>query len=538
MTRVIDETLLIQTAQPPFDSQDNASRYLETLARIITWDEVVIFTDDQNKNLVLILREAETIVSAMRFNFPQDDLVKIISGLCAGNKMLKLAVLQGAVAEEEHIAELPSLTNLLSVCRFQTLKVTVADIRGFLSNAGIKKGKGRGAKITKATADIVWRDSHGRCMFTGCAERLGMDALTGENGNFSYLAHNVASSERGERGIALLSDRLSDEASNILLMCDKHHRLVDKVAGCNYPASRLSQMREDHCQNAECLLDALGYEPVDVYVLLWPVNAQVVSAPGAREIAASLGAMKMRAWGPACTLDTSGDASVRRPERFMLELPEIINLQASRVIDQTRAHNYRAALFAFGPVPALVGLGARLGNKGQFLPMLRYRDGGCWMWPRDDAGGLFWIVEDLPATQSCDEMVICINFTAQAPRVVAQARKLQEQKGCRIINYTAKSDYMGNGSVPHPADGIAFCSQLQRDLLEYRSAFGVRLVHLLVCASNAASVFTGQAFDRHHPDLLVYDFDNEGMRPALLISHDTHGVRLSLPDKESDTGAE
>ena len=43
------------------------------------------------------------------------------------------------------------------------------------------------------------QDSHGRCMFTGCGDRLDIEQLTGMKGNIGYLAHNVASSERGER---------------------------------------------------------------------------------------------------------------------------------------------------------------------------------------------------------------------------------------------------------------------------------------------------------------------------------------------------
>ena len=40
------------------------------------------------------------------------------------------------------------------------------------------------------------QDSHGRCMFTGCGDRLDIEQLTGMKGNIGYLAHNVASSER------------------------------------------------------------------------------------------------------------------------------------------------------------------------------------------------------------------------------------------------------------------------------------------------------------------------------------------------------
>ena len=49
----------------------------------------------------------------------------------------------------------------------------------------------------------------------------------------------------------------------------------------------------------------------------------------------------------------------------------------------------------------------------------------------------------------------------------------------------------------------------------------MQTVHVLPCASNAACVFFGQAFDSYHPDLLIYDFVSEGngMVPRLEITN-------------------
>jgi len=43
-------------------------------------------------------------------------------------------------------------------------------------------------------------------MFEGCGANLLMDETTGYDGNYSYLAHNVASSEKGPRGIKVISE--------------------------------------------------------------------------------------------------------------------------------------------------------------------------------------------------------------------------------------------------------------------------------------------------------------------------------------------
>ena len=65
--------------------------------------------------------------------------------------------------------------------------------------------------------------------------------------------------------------------NNVLLLCDKHHRLIDKVAPSNYDAETLNSMRKAHSEMAQQLLDALAFEPIPVYSVLWPVHGQPAS---------------------------------------------------------------------------------------------------------------------------------------------------------------------------------------------------------------------------------------------------------------------
>ncbi|MFH4151259.1 SAVED domain-containing protein, partial [Acinetobacter baumannii] len=65
---------------------------------------------------------------------------------------------------------------------------------------------------------------------------------------------------------------------------------------------------------------------------------------------------------------------MKNPDQFSQQLVMIIQNEADKIIQQTSLNGHRAAIFAFGPMPALIGLGALLGNKGKFLPMLRDRE--------------------------------------------------------------------------------------------------------------------------------------------------------------------
>ena len=56
--------------------------------------------------------------------------------------------------------------------------------------------------------------------------------------------------------------------------------------------------------------------------------------------------------------------------------------------------------------------------------------------------------------------------------------------------------------------------------------YGIKKIHLLPCASNAACVFLGKAIDNYHPKIVVYDFNGPTMIPRLTIEPVPNGVNL------------
>ena len=366
-------------------------------------------------------------------------------------------------------------------------------------------------------------------MFVGCGESLRYEFLSGTEGNFSYLAHNVASAVNGERGIPYFSSILSDEPDNILLLCDKHHRLIDKVAAADYSASTLALMRKEFCDLAENLLDSLSFEAVPVYTILWPVNGQFVSNPQLKDIATSLSLLKARIKGQERCLTDSNTPYRKKPEKFNEDLIELIRDEADQILQGTKRDGYKAALFAFGPMPALIGLGSLLGNKNEFTPMLRYRDSSSWLWPHNNVIDPFYEIKGLDLLTENDDVVICANFTAIAEPIQNRAQELKESVGAAILEITALPEYMGNGAIPNPESGRKFCARLQQLLHDLKNKHNTKRVHLLVCASNAACVFIGQAIDLHHPEIIAYDFAKETMVARLVIKNNGKTNELELP---------
>src|SRR5580700_1073415 len=97
----------------------------------------------------------------------------------------------------------------------------------------------------------LWGKAGGRCQYDGCNRPLWLDTLTKVEFNTSYIAHIVADEPSGPRGDALLSKQLKSDLSNLMLLCDEHHRLVDKADVSAHPVDRLIEMKELHEKRIE-----------------------------------------------------------------------------------------------------------------------------------------------------------------------------------------------------------------------------------------------------------------------------------------------
>lgn len=98
---------------------------------------------------------------------------------------------------------------------------------------------------------LLWGKAAGRCQYRGCNKQLYLDLHTKSQFNQAYIAHIVADSINGPRGDATLSPLLAKVISNLMLLCDTHHRLIDKVDILGHPVSLLEEMKKQHENRVE-----------------------------------------------------------------------------------------------------------------------------------------------------------------------------------------------------------------------------------------------------------------------------------------------
>lgn len=507
-----------------FSDLDSAKQYLDHLRETgLQWDRVGFLSDASYHNLLTLLFNEGELTDVFRFSFTDDDNLLFIQYLSNNFEITvdyKLSEVE--VFETENIKQKNDVMSLWSSCLQISYPVTNESLKDFVNDLILKiNDGGRGENFDVYIKRKVMDDSHGRCMFRGCGQRLDVDGLTGYEGNYSYLAHNIASSIKGPRGALYLSPLLSNESSNVLLLCDIHHRLVDRIASSYYPAPVLTKMREEHVHLCNKLLDALNYTPVDIFFIPWGVNSQHVEKPNSVAISKSLSVFEHRASDNIISVNSGASESMDTDNSFEENASKYIEKCVNRIHDRTEGSG--AAVFVLGPTFALIGFGAKFGNKSKLMPMLRYRDASSWMWPgvepREDA----FIIDEPEIDSEQSEIIVSVKLTADAEMIDATIDHLNQQVQSKllVINICPPKSYgYGNGAIAHPLEGEKLANRLKKVFTNLNQMYGIKKVHLLVCASNAACVYIGQAIDRLQPEFIVYDFGQEIMEPKLRIYND------------------
>ena len=84
------------------------------------------------------------------------------------------------------------------------------------------------------------------CAFPGCNQRLVEPGTpTDDAVVLAKIAHIVADSRQGPRGLSLMSDEDRDKHPNLLLLCGVHHDIVD-AQPTTYSVPVLRQIKADH----------------------------------------------------------------------------------------------------------------------------------------------------------------------------------------------------------------------------------------------------------------------------------------------------
>lgn len=132
------------------------------------------------------------------------------------------------------------------------------------------------ASIPSKTRQALWIAAGGRCEFRGCNKPVSRDFLTKRTANVGELAHIIADSPDGARGIEGLSETLAKDEQNLMLACFDCHSRVDRYGKKNeYTADDLRAMKHEHEARIEKIYSATGVKDSLPLLMTFPVAAHV-----------------------------------------------------------------------------------------------------------------------------------------------------------------------------------------------------------------------------------------------------------------------
>ena len=237
------------------------------------------------------------------------------------------------------------------------------------------------SKIPEKIKIRLWGKAAGRCQYEGCNKPLWIDSLTKAEFNTAYIAHIIADSPNGPRGDAELSKKLKDDISNLMLMCDEHHRLIDREDEKGHPIERLRQMKRKHEERIELL--ASLQEENQSHVILYGANIGRHNAPVSWEKAYQA---MLPNWypakKPAIELSLKNSSFHDHEDSYWKFEQENLQRQFNQTVKPILFSGQvkHFSIFALAPQPLLVELGRLLSDIPAAEVYQLHREPPNWIW--------------------------------------------------------------------------------------------------------------------------------------------------------------
>lgn len=383
---------------------------------------------------------------------------------------------------------------------------------------GALSSKSRGRQpIPEKTKMVLWARAAGRCQYAGCNASLIGDLISGRyEMNASYIAHVVAAEEDGPRGDPELSPKLAKDISNLMLMCDKHHRLIDREDVSGHPPELLFKMKRDH----EGRIDTLTSIEQDRACHILRYAARI----GGNESPVNFEAIKTGMIPERYPAE--GDRTIDI-EITGLALqdddPSFWNVQLANLRSQfnekvrgrfERGDIKRLGVFALGPIPLLIELGRLLSDISDAEVWQLLREPKGWRWQDADPP----MVMRISGPSEAEGQNVALKLEISAP---ISSERITQVIGRDAPIWSIAADGAHNDIMRSRDDLRAFRKNLRSVFEAIKAKHGESAkVHLFPATPVSASVEIGRVWmPKAHLPMTIYDQNRRagGFHPVVEI---------------------
>ncbi|MCO7227558.1 SAVED domain-containing protein [Pleionea sp. CnH1-48] len=363
--------------------------------------------------------------------------------------------------------------------------------------------------IPEKVKNELWGRSGGRCQFKNCHKPLSEELLTKKRTNLSNIAHIIADSPEGPRGDKKLSNQLSKDIANLMLLCRDHHKLIDdKEHWRSYSVELLTNWKKEHetwvnklfllGPNQNTLVfgcfSNIGFDAKPLFhkSLLYSAIEKAGYYPQTNE--------------PIIQEFTNLSIQDHKPAYWSLHEDEI----KTEILNQFKINGgFKSAssvsVFALAPMPLLMLIGKLLGDTNKINIFQYHRKEQSWVWP--------------------DESVLPLNLRVIWPK---EANEKVEDIGLALmISDKGDISLMSNGAsdlpliivhcdnpsqnvIRSPSQLTEFKVFIRNVLNQISTKYPGAKIHCFPVMPISTSIEFGRLLlPKSDPELLVYDRNKE-----------------------------
>lgn len=249
-------------------------------------------------------------------------------------------------------------------------------------------------RIPEKVKNLLWVHAGGRCEFDGCNKNLWLDILTKNITNSAYIAHIIADEPGGSRGHLIVSREKCKDLSNLMLMCDTHHRLIDGNAEV-YTIDILTKMKKMHEDRIE-KLTAIHHDKMS-HILLYAGNMgdQTHRINYSAAQLAILDKFYPAEQNPIEINLVGSSIKDNEPDFWSVERRQISRKYLDHVKPRIESGEIKhLSVFALAPQPLLIELGHLISDLHTTDVYQKHREPDTWEWLNDEQSDFNFIITE------------------------------------------------------------------------------------------------------------------------------------------------
>lgn len=355
-------------------------------------------------------------------------------------------------------------------------------------------------QIPEKVTNLLWCRSAGRCQYEGCNEMLSKDILTKRNYNASYIAHIIAAEPDGPRGDIVLSPKLCQDFENLMLMCDRHHRLIDKIDVIGHPVKRLVAMKRRHEEIIERLTNFKDKTESEILLFGANIGSQKISLTYDEAFnTISQKYYPASNYGIELGLLNSGILDHRKEFWLMEQANLEVNFTDRIKRKQESGTIKHLSVFGLAPQPLLILLGSLLGDIHTSEIYQLHREPKTWKWLTEEDKVIFEVIRP-NKIHSTVALIFSLSGTITEDRIEKVLGK-----ECSIWTFTVNNPH--NDFLRNYEQLAKFRQEVRLLLNEIKAIHGQNnVIHLFPAMPNSTAIELGRIrMPKADLPMIIYD---------------------------------